>query len=352
MKNSIKWGLIFSLFLTACQQPHEPTVITRGFYYWKSTLALSTTEKQALDTLQVKKLYIKFFDVVWDVNHQRPLPVAKVQLTDSVAAWLSHHRISIIPTVFITNECIQSIDSAAISALAGRMHELLTGIAGLFPDTASIREIQMDCDWTATSKNNYFSLLKQLQSLPFFQQKTLSATIRLYQCKYKQRTGVPPVNRGLLMCYNMGNLKNQQTRNSILEAAELEKYIGNLQDYPLPLDIALPLFDWKVLYRDQVYAGLIQGLPDSLLDQTSISRKTSSNTFTVLQDTLLNGYSLKKGDNIRQEDANFEELIQATRLLRSKLVTPSITVALYHLDSLTLHKHSTYELEEVFNSLH
>lgn len=352
MKNCIKWWLIFLLFLAACRQPHEPTVITRGFYYWKSTLTLSATEKQALETLQVKKLYVKFFDVVWDANRQRPLPVAKVQLTDSMAAWLSQHKIAIIPTVFITNECMQSIDSNHIPELAGRMHELLTGIAGMFPDTASILEIQMDCDWTATSKNNYFSLLRQLQSLSFFRQKTLSATIRLYQCKYRQRTGVPPVNRGLLMCYNMGNLKNQQTRNSILEAAELEKYIGNLSDYPLPLDIALPLFDWKVLYRNQVYTGLIQGLPDSLLDQTSISRKTSSNTFTVLQDTVLNGYSLKKGDYIRQEDANFEELMQATRLLRSKLVTPSITVALYHLDSLTLNKYSTYELEKVFNSLH
>ncbi len=44
--------------------------------------------------------------------------------------------------------------------------------------------------------------------------------------------------------------------------------------------------------------------------------------------------------------------MQATRLLRSKLVTPKITVALFHLDSLTLHKYSTYELEEIFNSMH
>lgn len=288
---------------------------------------------------------------MWDAGHQRPLPVAKVRFTDSTAAWLLQHGIAIIPTVFITNECMLSIDSNHIPELAGRIHELLSSIAGNLTHTAFIPEIQMDCDWTATSRDKYFSLLGQLQPLPFFRQKTLSATIRLYQCKYRYRTGVPPVNRGLLMCYNMGNLKNQQTHNSILEAAELEKYIGNLSDYPLPLDIALPLFDWKVLYRNQAYTGLIQGLPDSLLNHDGISRKTSSNTFTMLQDTILNGYSLKKGDHIRQEDATFDELMRATRLLRSKLVTPSINVALYHLDSLTLHKYSSHELEEVFNSL-
>lgn len=352
MKNNVTGWCMMVLLMAACRQPNQPHTITRGFYYWKSMVDLTTTEKQALDTLQVKKLYIKFFDVVWDPAGQRPMPVAKIQLADSVKVWLAQRQVEIIPTVFITNECMQLVDSNNIGDLASRMHDLMAGIANHLPNTAIIHEIQMDCDWTATSKNNYFSLLTQLQALPFFQQKEVSATIRLYQCKYKLKTGVPPVNRGLLMCYNMGNLKNQQTRNSILEAAELEKYIGNLQEYPLPLDIALPLFDWKVLYRNQVYSGLIQGLPDSLLEQSSISRKTSSNTFTVLQDTALNGYLLKKGDHIRQEDANFAEIMQATRLLRSKLVTPKITVALFHLDSLTLHKYSTYELEEIFDSLH
>lgn len=352
MKSNMKLWLMIPLFLAACRQPGQQHRITRGFYYWKSTIGLTDTEKNALGALQVKKLYIKFFDVVWDATGQRPLPVAKIQFTDSIAAWLSGQQVEIIPTVFITNECMQSIDSNTVTELANRLHDLLAGIANNLPATATIAEIQMDCDWTATSKDNYFSLLTRLQTLPFFQQKQLSATIRLYQCKYKQKTGVPPVNRGLLMCYNMGNLKSQHTHNSILEAAELEKYIGNLQEYPLPLDIALPLFDWKVLYQDQVYKGLIQGLPDSLLEQQDISRKTSSNTFTILQDTTLHGYPLKKGDFIRQEDANFAEIIKTTRLLRSKLVTSKITVALFHLDSLTLHKYSTHELEEIFNSLH
>lgn len=352
MNSKMTGCLLIVLFLAACRQADQPHTITRGFYYWKSNVDLTATEKNTLEKLQVKKLYIKFFDVVWDPTGLRPMPVAKIQMTDSATAWLSNHQVEIIPTVFITNECMQLIDSNNVPALADRLHELMAGIANQLPNTASIHEIQLDCDWTASTKNNYFSLLTRLQALPFFQQKEISATIRLYQCKYKQKTGVPPVNRGLLMCYNMGNLKSQHTRNSILEAAELEKYIGNLQDYPLPLDIALPLFDWKVLYQDQVYKGLITGLPDSLLQQKGISRKTGSNTFTILQDTILNGYPLKKGDNIRQEDASFAEIMQATRLLRSKLVTPKITVALFHLDSLTLRKYSTYELEEIFDSLH
>lgn len=55
MKNHIKWWLILLMFLAACRQPHEPIAVTRAFYYWKSILTLSPTEKQALQTLQAKK---------------------------------------------------------------------------------------------------------------------------------------------------------------------------------------------------------------------------------------------------------------------------------------------------------
>jgi hypothetical protein len=350
MKGTIKLWLILGL-LAGCHSDRQSHTTDRAFYYWKSVLDLSTAEKQAMDTLKAKKLYLKFFDIVWDGAQQRAMPVAQVRLTDSIAAWLQNRQTAIIPTVFITNECMQSIDSTQIAALAANIQQLIAGMAAANHLEPAIPEIQMDCDWTATSKNNYFSLLQHLQQQPFFKGKTLSATIRLYQCKYKLRTGIPPVDRGLLMCYNMGNLKNPATVNSIIEAAELKKYITNLEEYPLPLDIALPIFDWKVLYRNGSYKGLIRDLPDSLLQQKSIARQTG-NTFTLLQDTLLAGYTCKQGDVIRKEDANFEEVIQSTQLLRSKLVTNHFTVVLFHLDSLTLHKYSTHELEEMFNSLH
>lgn len=351
MKSKIKCWLMVPLFLAACRQPVPSKAVSRAFYYWKSTMNFTATETAALEKLQVKKLYVKFFDVVWDATRQQPSPVAKLQLTPGASTWLSSHPIEIVPTVFITNECMQQVRSSQLHELAANIHELIASVAQLLSQTNTIPEIQLDCDWTATTKDNYFSLLDQLKALPFFQQKQVSATIRLYQCKYKLKTGIPPVNRGLLMCYNMGNLKNLETNNSILEAAELEKYIGNLHEYPLPLDVALPLFDWKVLYRQRSYAGLIQQLPDSVLQQSGVAQQ-SHNMFTITRDTTLNDYAFKKGDVIRQEDANFAEIIKTTRLLRSKLVTPAITVALYHLDSLTLHKYSTNELEEIFDSMH
>ena len=66
----------------------------------------------------------------------------------------------------------------------------------------------------------------------------LSATIRLHQLKFIGESGIPPVDKGLLMCYNMGDLHRLRISNSILETAELKKYIKQLSVYPLKLDVA------------------------------------------------------------------------------------------------------------------
>ena len=138
-------------------------------------------------------------------------------------------------------------------------------------------------------------------------QYPISATIRLHQIKFLAKTGVPPVSKGLLMCYNMGNLKNPATKNSIIETEELKKYIDNLAAYPLPLDVALPLFNWKVLFRNNTYAGLIQNLPDSLLTNPFISK--AGNRYLFLKDSLLAGYPFKKGDVLRNEQSEYSEII-------------------------------------------
>jgi hypothetical protein len=345
--------LLISFF--SCNENKEPRQIERSFYYWKSVLNLSDFEKQRLDSLQVKTIYLKFFDVDWDENYKTPVPAAKLQ----VANVKLPGNIQIIPTVFITNACIQKIDSADIKTLATEIWELIKVTANTnqwlytssFSDTG---EIQIDCDWTASTKDKYFKLLTLLKEHSNHDDGghncQISCTVRLHQIKYLAKTGVPPVDRGLLMCYNMGNLKDPATKNSILETAELKKYIGNLSGYPLPLDVAFPLFDWKVLYRNNFYTGLIQNLPDAVFNN-SFSTKTG-NRYQVLKDTLLEGYDLRKGDMIRNEQSDLKEILAAAESVSSHLKNTRLRVSLYHLDSVILSKYSTYDLESIYNSMH
>ncbi len=334
--------LICCLFFS-CSENKQPRKITPSFYYWKSVLNITRFEKQKLDSLKVKTIYLKFFDVDWDEAMRRPLPVAKLQAAKDQL----QEGFAIIPTVFITNECIQKIDPSQIKQLAENIYSLILEIkqANGFD---SIPEIQIDCDWTETTKDKYFQLLNNLK--PQTTNHKLSATIRLHQIKFLSKTGVPPVDRGLLMCYNMGNLKNPATNNSILETDELKKYTGNLSRYPLPLDVAFPLFNWKVLYRNNVYRGLIQNLPDVAF--TSSFCTQTGNRLQILKDTLLQGYYLQKGDLLRDEQSNMKEVLAAAKEISSHLKNTALRVSLYHLDSVILTKYTTHEMESIYNSLH
>ncbi len=336
---------VLAVCFFSCNENKPARLIEPAFYYWKSVLNISSTELAKLDSLHATTLYIKFFDVDWNDDLQQAIPVAKLQSSN----FKLPKKFSIIPTVFITNGCIQKIHSTQITALADNIYRLVQTVINTNGFTA-IKEIQIDCDWTASTRSNYFLLLEKINALWKDANIPVSATIRLHQIKFMSKTGVPPVKKGLLMCYNMGNLKNPATTNSIIETAELEKYTRNLSSYPLPLDIGLPLFDWKVLFRNNVYTGLVESLPNSLLTDAVVSK--DQNRFTFKKDTVLNGYSFKKGDMLRNEQSSYKEILSAAQSISRHLKNTTLRVSLYHLDSVILNKYSIHELETVYNSLH
>lgn len=331
----------FTLF--SCTPENVRRQVEPSFYYWKSVFNISNFEKQKLDSLKVKTIYLKFFDVDWDEALNKSLPVAKLQTVTGALPGGT----AVIPVVFITNECIQKIDSSQVEKLAENIYSLVLEIKEA-NDFISIPEIQIDCDWTAGTREKYFRLLNKLKLLTT--NCKLSATIRLHQIKFMSKTGIPPVDRGLLMCYNMGNLKNVSAVNSIIDTKELKKYTGNLQNYPLPLDVAFPLFNWKVLFRNQLYAGLLEELPDTALSASWCSK--TGNRYLVLKDSVVQGYALRKGDILRDEQSDIKEVLETAAEISKRLKNTPLRVSLYHLDSVILAKYTTHELESIYNRLH
>lgn len=341
------YWLAFVLFylttgLFSCKEKAGVKNVERSLYYWKSVVKPTDFELKRLASLNVQTIYLKFFDVDWEPSSKQAIPVAKMQAANQRL----FKQYKIIPTVFITNECIQQIDSTQCIALAGKINGLIKALCQV-NQINPIKEIQIDCDWTVSTTKKYFMLLNAIHQLS---QTNLSATIRLHQIKFFSKTGVPPVNRGLLMCYNMGNLKNPATKNSIIETDELKKYTANLSNYPLPLDIAFPLFGWKVLFRDQIYKGLIENLPENIFTPSFSNQKNGR--IEILKDTLLAGYDLKKGDMLRLENSDISTILAVAKEVNRHLKNTKFRVSLYQLDSVTLKKYTTHDLESIYNSLH
>jgi hypothetical protein len=340
---SLLYFLAMSFIISCNDNRHRSNCyVEPAFYYWKSNFSLSRTEKKRADSLHIRTLYVKFFDVTWDDHTRQPLPAAQLRVKGPA----SLNRFTIIPTVFITNECIFKMDSSQAPMLAEKIAALIRDICTVNGiDTA--REIQIDCDWTAQTKEKYFTILNTLR--PLFPGVKFSATIRLHQVKFLNRTGVPPVDRGMLMCYNMGNLANPATRNSIIDVNELKKYIAGLADYPLPLDVAFPIFEWKVWFRNDRFEGLVENFSNGLLGPSFV--KQEGNRYTFLKDTLIAGYAFKKKDVLRSEQSSFSTVMDAVHEIGSRLSNDSLRVSLYHLDSITLEKYTAHEMEAIFNGM-
>lgn len=113
-------------------------------------------------------------------------------------------------------------------------------------------EIQIDCDWTLASRDKYMDFVTQLKHKS---NKKLSATIRLHQIKYFKKTGVPLVDYGVLMYCNMGHIA-ADSMNSIYDRKTGQGYLKNLEDYPLRLEVALPVFSWAIHIRRQKVMGV------------------------------------------------------------------------------------------------
>ncbi len=327
--------------LIACNRPSKPErKVERALYFWKSVYKPTSFEQAQVKALGLTTLYVKFFDVVWKEETQKATPVAILQTTDSLVS----SKLNIIPVVFITNEVLAKTPIEDIESLAIHCQQLISKMSTSFL-LDSLQEIQMDCDWSGQTRDKYFTFLQHGKKL--FSPARLSATIRLHQIKYRTKQGIPPVDRGLLMCYNMGNLKDPSTENSILSLTTLKKYTTHLSDYPLPLDVALPLFEWKVLFRNNWYVGLIRSLPDSLL-HPSFARQ-ESNRYHFLKDTLLSGYDFKKGDLLRSEKSDYQTVIDGARVVEEQLTGTDLRVSLFHLDSITLSKYRLHEMENMYN---
>lgn len=341
--SSLFFGLL--CLYAACQSDNKRQAVRHvapAFYYWRSVYRADSLEMSYQTTLNAQKLYLKFFDVAWNSHTKDAMPIAALQFADPPPASLN-----IVPTVFVTNQTLVQLPDTLIDTLATRIGRRLRAMIQQNNLANRIVEIQFDCDWSGATKEKYFALLKKFGELPDFKAIPLSATIRLHQIKYAQKTGVPPVKRGMLMCYNMGELREPKTINSILDIATLKSYIGNLGQYPLPLDIGLPLFSWGVLFRNKQFEGLINGLCLADMDSIVPKKAISPNAFLIEKPFYLGDIPLQTKDLLRIEEVNTDLLTETVAILRKKLNNDTINVIFYHLDKTLLSHYKTIDLQTI-----
>ena len=168
--------------------------------------------------------------------------------------------------------------------------------------------------------------------------KKLSATVRLHQIKYFEKTKIPNVDKGVLMYYNMGKIASD-TINSIYDRNIANKYIGSLKNYPLSINIALPIFSWGIHIRDGKVIELINKLDINNLNNKSYFKVDGKNRFQVIQDNYTSGTFYKAMDIVKLEIISPNELIEMSSDLYENAKDIPEEIIFYDLDEFNLNKY-------------
>ena len=324
------------LFALKCKQENHD--IVQSFCYWKTSMNFDQKDDSLVNKIKIKHFYVRYFDVDYNPYSKIALPVATIR-----DVYFGKTNEQFTPSIFITNDVVLKSSKIQLDTLANQIHNRVNSISETYfaqsaidyankiadidydkqkgdvkaridvePIIAkrklelqkNINDILIDCDWSEKSRDNYFYLLKQIKSK--FPNYKIEATIRLWQYKYFEKSGIPPVDSGLLMCYNMTNPESRTTQNSIGTNNELEKYIVH-DNYNLKLNIVLPLYSWSLVFRGDKFKGILSNNIDFSKEKT-IFEKSGDNKFILQDDIRLGNIYLRNGDEIRIEKLSNSEI--------------------------------------------
>jgi hypothetical protein len=212
------------LLMSGCQKESQSLPESNAVYYWRTDLRMDSTERAFLTQYNINKVYCRYFDVV--MSEKEPKPNATITFSDSLP-----EGVEIVPTVYITEDCMHERHEGLAKKIVARIIQMneTNGISG-------VKEIQIDCDYTSNSRKIYYDFLEEVSHEWNF----ISTTIRLHQLAMP----APPVDYGVLMIYNTGDPRNFAERNPILDIRDVMPYVKRLDDYPLPLAAAYPVYQW------------------------------------------------------------------------------------------------------------
>ena len=309
--------LLATLLAGGCTTHNQPTNDTppedcgAAIYHWKGEFKPDSTELNFLKRHDIKRLYLKMFDVVsqWD-NISRQIEIRPNATTKFGCQ--PPADVEVIPVTYITIDALREMNTRE-GEYAPLIVERLLAMAR-YNHCGTIREVQLDCDWTSTTKASYHKLCRIVKDSLNARQIDLSITIRLHQLQVTP----PPADRGVLMLYNTGALKDPKTHNSILDIEDVKPYL-RVSTYPLPLDYAYPAFGWGVKFVDDYFWMIVSEQAQAHDDKT----------------------------HIRRERPSAKEILRTKALVEQRLGKPNRGNILYHLDKQQLNHYNDDEISEI-----
>ncbi|MFM2385664.1 MAG: hypothetical protein RL660_421 [Bacteroidota bacterium] len=376
---------IIAVFFCCSNKDSKPTV--SNFYYWRTTYKLCPSELAAVKQLQTKRIYYRAFDLkrqyAWETNitptqvfkwQQEPIagieyvPVvfidnamlktraskqvlraaamasataaaeAAARAVEAAAGVIETSDTSTITTTpstdFVEPAAMPATDEVSVDLTDTEIAELAAKIVALCKQINAYKnlpcnEIQVDCDWSVSTSKPFFLLIEEMKKHGV----KITSTLRLWQYKDPTTAGVPPVDEVTLMCYNMGNADELAVQNSIINLKDVKAYLKPTSSYAKKVKIALPIFHWYSVLRDDKFFDIIYEMPDT----TEHWRRIDNNTFVCTQSHYADfAKEWKEGDKIKAEIISQEEFTAVQQYINKLNINTAHETIYFALDSTQL----------------
>ncbi len=283
-----------------------------SIYYWKTVFELDSAELSFLQKHDIDRVYLRMFDVATEPDFlngtSQIVPIATTKFVSPIP-----NNIEIVPVAYITIDALRAMAGREVEYASLIVERLL--VMSSYNECGDIKEIQLDCDWTTTTKDSYSKLCKVVKDSLSTKGVDFSITVRLHQLQEPP----PPADKGVLMIYNTGALKNPETSNSILHLDDVKPYIKRTQ-YAIPLDYAFPVFGWGVKFENNKFVSIVS------YDCKEIS----------------------DNENIRYERPSSGDILEVKALVEENLGKPATGNILYHLDYSQFKNYTDNEISRIF----
>ena len=155
--------LVALMAMTNCGQRNgtpitetDELVKQNSMYYWKTTFDIDSTDVAFLETHNIKRLYVRMFDVATEQDFLNGtteiVPIATTKFVSEMPA-----GVDIVPVTYITIEALRAMNGKE-DEFAPLIVERLLAMAS-YNNCGDIREIQLDCDWTASTRNKLSQIM-------------------------------------------------------------------------------------------------------------------------------------------------------------------------------------------------
>ena len=301
------------VMLAGCRREEHTAQPQRSVYCWQTTFAPDDSTVAAFIRREhITHIYLRYFDVV--LTNGTPMPNASVNVTGRVPK-----GVTVVPVVYITNDCMKAIGQNHTEAtdLANKILRRVGQMTSTL-QLGPVSELQIDCDWTITTRRTYFDFLSVLRDLAHEQHLQLSTTIRFHQLTQP----VPPADRGVLMAYNTGDVRDISNRYPILNIADVRPYLRYLSTYQLPLSTAYPIFSWRVLFRGGHFVGILHSDDD---------------------------YPILPGDKIITRDTDLRHILEAHQTISELRPDAHDEIILYDLQTNNIKRFQASDYEKIYH---